>query len=119
MVPDPGRDLSSTRELLVELSATNQRIDFYCWDLYARVSQWYTGSGADDNANADPGVSFTLPAAVNGFAAARSAASDNTIGVAIEVGVPMNTAFSRNTEMVPKIFDDLKVGEFTLQAINQ
>ena len=41
-----------------------------------------TGSGADDNANADPGVSFTLPAAVNGFAAARSAASANTIGVA-------------------------------------
>jgi len=38
-----GRDLSSTRELLVELSATNQRIDFYCWDLYARVSKWYTG----------------------------------------------------------------------------
>jgi arginyl-tRNA synthetase len=40
-----GRTLSSTRELLTELLETNQRIDFYCWDLYARVSQWY---------NADP-----------------------------------------------------------------
>src|ERR1700729_2069686 len=37
-----GKDLASTRELLAELAATNQRIDFYCWDLYARVSQWYT-----------------------------------------------------------------------------
>jgi arginyl-tRNA synthetase len=37
-----GRNLASTRELLTELLETNQRIDFYCWDLYARVSQWYT-----------------------------------------------------------------------------
>src|SRR5277367_3715970 len=36
-----GKTLSSTRELLTELIETNQRIDFYCWDLYARVSQWY------------------------------------------------------------------------------
>jgi arginyl-tRNA synthetase len=41
-----GKNLASTRELLAQLAATNQRIDFYCWDLYARVSQWYT---------ADPG----------------------------------------------------------------
>jgi arginyl-tRNA synthetase len=37
-----GRNLTSTRELLTELLETNQRIDFYCWDLYARVSQWYS-----------------------------------------------------------------------------
>ncbi|HEV7925627.1 MAG TPA: hypothetical protein VGR14_09735 [Verrucomicrobiae bacterium] len=41
-----------------------------------------TGSGADDNANTTPGTAFTLPATVNGFAAARSAAATNTIGVA-------------------------------------
>ncbi len=41
-----GKTLSSTRELLTELLETNQRIDFYCWDLYARVSQWYTGAGS-------------------------------------------------------------------------
>src|ERR1700722_2033423 len=35
-----GKTLTSTRELLTELLETNQRIDFYCWDLYARVSQW-------------------------------------------------------------------------------
>jgi arginyl-tRNA synthetase len=37
-----GKTITSTRELLTELLETNQRIDFYCWDLYARVSQWYT-----------------------------------------------------------------------------
>src|ERR1700754_3149844 len=37
-----GKTLTSTSELLTELLETNQRIDFYCWDLYARVSQWYT-----------------------------------------------------------------------------
>jgi arginyl-tRNA synthetase len=42
------RDLASTRELFAELAAANQRIDFYCWDLYARVSQWYAGTGIDD-----------------------------------------------------------------------
>ena len=43
-----GRNLASTRELLAELAANGERIDFYCWDLYARVSQWYTGTGNDD-----------------------------------------------------------------------
>jgi arginyl-tRNA synthetase len=37
-----GKTLDSTHELLNELLETNKRIDFYCWDLYARVSQWYT-----------------------------------------------------------------------------
>jgi arginyl-tRNA synthetase len=27
---------------------SNTLIDYYCWDLYARVSQWYTGTGPDD-----------------------------------------------------------------------
>ncbi len=37
-----GRSLLQIRELMTELIESNQRIDFYCWDLYARVSQWYT-----------------------------------------------------------------------------
>jgi arginyl-tRNA synthetase len=43
-----GRNLATTRELLDELASKHLRIDFYCWDLYARVSQWYAGTGADD-----------------------------------------------------------------------
>jgi arginyl-tRNA synthetase len=42
-----GKTLDSTRELLTELIETNQRIDYYCWDLYARVSQWYTADPAE------------------------------------------------------------------------
>ena len=37
-----GKDLASTKQLLADLAARSERIDFYCWDLYARVSQWYT-----------------------------------------------------------------------------
>lgn len=37
-----GKTLASTHELLAELRAQGERIDFYCWELYARVSQWYT-----------------------------------------------------------------------------
>ena len=37
-----GMTLSRVRELLTELMESNQRIDYFCWDLYARVSQWYT-----------------------------------------------------------------------------
>ena len=39
-----GKTVESTRELFTELMETNTRIDYYCWDLYARVSQWYTGT---------------------------------------------------------------------------
>jgi arginyl-tRNA synthetase len=42
-----GRNLTTTRELLDELASSNKRIDFYCWDLYARVSQWYTEPGIE------------------------------------------------------------------------
>jgi arginyl-tRNA synthetase len=36
-----GRDLAGVKQLLADLKAQGQRIDDYCWDLYARVSQWY------------------------------------------------------------------------------
>jgi arginyl-tRNA synthetase len=39
-----GKTVESTRELFTELMETDTRIDYYCWDLYARVSQWYTAS---------------------------------------------------------------------------
>ena len=43
---------------------------------------------------------------------------DTTFGAAVEVGVPVNSAVSKNTEFVPKIFNDLRVGDhFTLQSI--
>jgi arginyl-tRNA synthetase len=42
------RTASSVRELIAECASADQPdIDYYCWDLYARVSQWY----AQDKAN--------------------------------------------------------------------
>jgi len=43
---------------------------------------------------------------------------DSTLGAAMEVGIPVNSAVSKNTELVPKLFDDLKLDKhFTLQSI--
>jgi arginyl-tRNA synthetase len=36
-----GLNLAAVRSLMQRLVAEGQRIDYYCWDLYARVSQWY------------------------------------------------------------------------------
>jgi hypothetical protein len=43
---------------------------------------------------------------------------DSTFGVAVEVGIPTNTVMSKSTELVPKIFNDLRLGShFTVQSI--
>jgi hypothetical protein len=43
---------------------------------------------------------------------------DTTFGVGVEVALPVNSSRSRNTEIVPKIFNDLILGDhFTLQSI--
>jgi hypothetical protein len=43
---------------------------------------------------------------------------DSTFGVGVEVGIPVNSSVSRNTELAPKVFDDLKIGDhLTLQSI--
>ncbi len=36
-----GMSLNDVQALMAKLAASNERIDYYCWDLYARVSQWY------------------------------------------------------------------------------
>ncbi|MGA3170498.1 MAG: hypothetical protein ABSE62_05740 [Chthoniobacteraceae bacterium] len=43
---------------------------------------------------------------------------NTTFGAGLEVGIPTNSQLSRNTELVPKLFNDLALGEhFTLQSI--
>jgi hypothetical protein len=43
---------------------------------------------------------------------------DTTLGAAIEVGIPVHSSVSKNTELVPKVFNDLCLGKyFTVQAI--
>ncbi len=43
---------------------------------------------------------------------------DTTLGVAVELGIPVHSDISKNTELVPKVFNDLRLGEhFTVQSI--
>lgn len=42
---------------------------------------------------------------------------DSTFGVAVEAGIPTGSTVSKNAELVPKLFNDLKAGNFTLQSI--
>jgi arginyl-tRNA synthetase len=44
-----GKSLAEVRLLLDELKHKGQRIDYYCWDLYAKTSQWYTSGSAEEN----------------------------------------------------------------------
>ncbi|MBS1816013.1 MAG: arginine--tRNA ligase [Acidobacteria bacterium] len=41
-----GKSVADVKTLLSELRASGTRIDYYLWDLYARVSQWYTADEA-------------------------------------------------------------------------
>ena len=40
--------LAEVRAHLAELARSGQRIDYYCWDLYARTSQWYSEGTAEE-----------------------------------------------------------------------
>lgn len=42
---------------------------------------------------------------------------DSTVGAGIEVGIPTQSPVSKNAELVPKLFNDTKVGNFTAQSI--
>ena len=42
-----GKTLDGVREWLTELMETNTRLDYACWDLYAKVSQWYGAEPAE------------------------------------------------------------------------
>jgi arginyl-tRNA synthetase len=39
---------AEVRALLADLARKGERIDYYCWDLYARTSQWYGEGGAEE-----------------------------------------------------------------------
>jgi arginyl-tRNA synthetase len=45
-----GMSASAVRELLIDIKRKGERIDYYCWDLYARTSQWYEQGTAEENA---------------------------------------------------------------------
>jgi arginyl-tRNA synthetase len=45
-----GRPVAQVRQLLEDLKEQGERIDYYCWDLYARTSQWYEQGSDAENA---------------------------------------------------------------------
>jgi arginyl-tRNA synthetase len=45
-----GLSLSGVQQLMAKLETSDERIDYYCWDLYARVSQWYEADEAEKHA---------------------------------------------------------------------
>jgi arginyl-tRNA synthetase len=44
-----GKSADKVKLLLEELKSKGARIDFFCWDLYARTSHWYTSGSAEEN----------------------------------------------------------------------
>ncbi len=45
------KTVAEVHALVTELASNGQLIDYYCWDLYARTSQWY-GEGTDEEKTA-------------------------------------------------------------------
>jgi arginyl-tRNA synthetase len=41
---------TEVRELLADLARKGEQIDYYCWELYARTSQWYGEGTAEEQA---------------------------------------------------------------------
>jgi hypothetical protein len=43
---------------------------------------------------------------------------DNTLGIAMDLGIPVSSEVSHNAELEPKVFDDLKIGgQFSIQTV--
>ena len=77
---------------------------------YERDTETGTTAQGFDNIDLGARYPFYQWVSQNGFV-------DSTFGAGIEVGIPTGSTFSQNAELVPKVFDDLKVGNFTLQSI--
>jgi arginyl-tRNA synthetase len=45
-----GMSAVEVRQLLGQLKSKGERIDYYCWDLYAKTSQWYEQGTEEENA---------------------------------------------------------------------
>jgi arginyl-tRNA synthetase len=46
-----AKSAAEVRQLLIKLNSEGQRIDYYCWDLYAQTSQWYEQGTEEENAS--------------------------------------------------------------------
>ena len=44
-----GKSLGEIRELIASFETSEEKFDYLCWDVYARVSQWYEAGSEDEN----------------------------------------------------------------------
>lgn len=78
---------------------------------------WERASDADGVSQGIGNIDLSARYPICQFVSARRF-FDTTLGVAVETGIPVNSAVSKNTELTPKIFNDLKLGEhFSLQSV--
>jgi len=73
------------------------------------VAGGQTISGMD---NVDVGARYPLAEFVS-----QGGHADTAFGVATEIGIPTTSAVSHDTEIVPKVFNDTRLGNFSLQSI--
>jgi hypothetical protein len=75
------------------------------------------GQGADAALQGVGNIDFGARYPIRQFVS-RDGRFDLTTGVATEIGIPTNSPVSKNAEVVPKLFTDLKLGDhFTIQSI--
>jgi arginyl-tRNA synthetase len=44
-----GKSLAEIRSLIAGFETSGEKFDYLCWDVYARVSQWYDSGSEDEN----------------------------------------------------------------------
>ena len=44
-----GKSLTKVRELISQFETSGEKFDYLCWDVYARVSQWYDAGSEEEN----------------------------------------------------------------------
>jgi arginyl-tRNA synthetase len=44
-----GKSLAEIRALIAGFETSGEKFDYLCWDVYARVSQWYEAGSEDEN----------------------------------------------------------------------
>ncbi len=44
-----GKSLGEIRELIAGFETSSEKFDYLCWDVYARVSQWYEAGSEEEN----------------------------------------------------------------------
>jgi hypothetical protein len=71
-----------------------------------------SGVGSTNFSNVDLGARYPVYQYVD-----PKGLFDTTFGVGLEVGVPVGSIIARNTEVVPKIFNDFRIENFSLQSI--